>query len=110
MSKEKRYLTHVVCAPLPKSGLRKLSFLTRKEITQTPEKYFVDFSSTNFPNKELAIQIADGRIVALRLPEQIERGEDAWVDTAGNYFIADVHNPLGDKKKRKIEVQKKFVK
>ena len=87
------YVSHLIVNELPKEGLCKLYFYTKRE-----NKYYFGTDNNSFSEKDMKILEDKRKIIKLsNLLEIPKTGKTLWTDSDGKVYIADSKKPYSEK-------------
>ena len=91
---ESFFISHIICDELPKRGLAKLYFYTKKE-----NKYYWGLDNNYFDEKY--IKNLEDKKQVIKLPKLLKVRKDGrktlWADPDGKVYLADDTNPYSEK-------------
>lgn len=99
-------VTHFIIETPPLEGLKKLSFMTQKIQDPPEEEYFSGFGTHRpFSASDMKLKLEMKTIIALPVPEKIERGQGLWMDSEKNVFLAHILDPLSFERKKVFDAK-----
>jgi hypothetical protein len=96
------YITHIIVPELPENGFDQVFFYTATAESYDKGKYFWGTDNNSFDQEFIDNLITQGKIFILdteQYPLPLKEDETLWVDSAGEIYKADLHDPTKNQEK-----------